>query len=82
MTQLCWEQWIKHFQVKGYNCIAPAWPGRDKPVDILRKSHPDSQLGKLTLSNIVAGRTHFILGQTDWEEVADYTASWLNDNGI
>jgi pimeloyl-ACP methyl ester carboxylesterase len=53
MTPLCWEQWIHHFQAKGYDCIAPAWPGRDKPIDTLRKNHPDPQLGTLTLRAVV-----------------------------
>lgn len=53
MTPLCWEQWTNHYQAKGYKCIAPAWPGRDKPIDTLRKNHPDPQLGKLTLSAVV-----------------------------
>ena len=34
MTPLCWEHWLEYFQAKGYRCIAPAWPGRDKPVQI------------------------------------------------
>ena len=29
-----------------------------------------------------AGRTHFIIGQKNWEEVADYTLNWLNEKGI
>jgi len=53
MNPLCWEQWTTHFQAKDYTCLAPAWPGRDKPVDILRKNHPDPQLGKLTLTHVV-----------------------------
>jgi pimeloyl-ACP methyl ester carboxylesterase len=53
MTPLCWEQWVNYFQAKGYKCIAPAWPGRDKPIDTLRKNHPDPQLGKLTLSDVI-----------------------------
>ncbi len=53
MTPLCWEHWVGRFQANGYTCLAPAWPGRDKPVDSLRKNHPDPQLGKLTLSHIV-----------------------------
>jgi pimeloyl-ACP methyl ester carboxylesterase len=53
MTPLGWEQWVNHFQAKGYKCIAPAWPGRDKPIATLRKNHPDPQLGKLTLSEVV-----------------------------
>jgi pimeloyl-ACP methyl ester carboxylesterase len=53
MTSLCWEHWVDYFQAKGYSCSAPAWPGRDKPVEALRASHPDPQLGKLTLSQVI-----------------------------
>jgi pimeloyl-ACP methyl ester carboxylesterase len=56
MTPLCWEHWLEYFQAKGYRCIAPAWPGRDMPVQALRKNHPDPQLGQLTLSKVI---THF-----------------------
>jgi pimeloyl-ACP methyl ester carboxylesterase len=53
MNSLCWEKWIAYFQAKGYRCFAPDWPGRDKPVDVLRKDHPDAQLGLLTLSGVL-----------------------------
>ncbi len=53
MTPLCWEQWVNYYQAKGYQCLAPAWPGRDQSIDALRKNHPDPQLGKLTLTHIV-----------------------------
>ena len=53
MTPLCWEHWLDYFQAKGYRCIAPAWPDRDKPVRALRKNHPDPQLGHLTLSRVI-----------------------------
>jgi len=62
MTPLCWEHWLKYFEGKGYRCLAPAWPGRDEPVDALRKKHPDPQLGRLTLSTIVDELTHVIHG--------------------
>jgi len=52
-TPVCWEQWIALCQAKGYRCLAPAWPGRDLPVDVLRKNHPDPQLGRLTLNAVV-----------------------------
>ena len=54
MTPLCWEQWLDYFRAKGYTCIAPAWPGRDQPIDTLRQRHPDPQLGQLTLSKVLA----------------------------
>ena len=53
MNSLCWEKWIAYFQARGYRCLAPDWPGRDKPVDVLRKDHPDPQLGQLTLSGVL-----------------------------
>jgi len=53
MTSLCWEHWIGHFEAAGYRCLAPGWPGRDKAVDLLRKAHPDPELGRLTLRAVV-----------------------------
>jgi pimeloyl-ACP methyl ester carboxylesterase len=53
MNNLCWEYWIEYFQKMGYKCFAPAWPGRNKSVDILRNSHPDPILANLTLKMIV-----------------------------
>jgi pimeloyl-ACP methyl ester carboxylesterase len=53
MTPLCWENWQTCFQDNGYTCLAPAWPGRDKLIEALRKAHPDPQLGKLTLTDVV-----------------------------
>lgn len=60
MTPLCWEGWTGAFQAKGYQCQAPAWPGRDKSIDTLRKNYPDPELGKLTLSAILDDLTAFI----------------------
>ncbi len=53
MTPLCWENWVDYYQSKGYRCLAPAWPGRDQPVETLRKKHPDPELGRLKLVDVV-----------------------------
>lgn len=53
MTPLCWEQWGSHYKSQGYHCLAPGWPGRDKPVETLRQNHPDLELGRLTLNAVV-----------------------------
>jgi pimeloyl-ACP methyl ester carboxylesterase len=53
MTPLCWEGWLSRFEGSGYRCLAPAWPGRDQPVELLRKQHPDPQLGRLTLRDVI-----------------------------
>jgi len=53
MTPLCWEKWIPYYSSKGYNVVAPAWPMRDKPVELLNKMHPDPGLPKLNLNGVV-----------------------------
>ena len=60
MTPLCWEQWLKRYQARGYNCLAPAWPGRDKPIEIQRNNHPDPELGRLKLQDVVESLTGVI----------------------
>jgi pimeloyl-ACP methyl ester carboxylesterase len=45
----CWNQWVRRYEAKGYTCIAIAYPNRDKPVEVLRKAHPDFKAGELTL---------------------------------
>ena len=54
MTPLCWEGWLTYFEARGYRCVAPAWPGRDRPVEALRARHPDPELGRLTLRDVVS----------------------------
>ncbi|MGZ6346371.1 MAG: alpha/beta hydrolase [Anaerolineales bacterium] len=44
---------MEYFQNKGYKCLAPAWRGRDHPTLELRQNHPDANLGKLTLGDVV-----------------------------
>lgn len=60
MTPLCWEKWIPYFAAKGYRCLAPAWPGREKPVAELRRNHPDAELAKLKLNQVVDHMDAFI----------------------
>jgi len=68
MTPLCWEKWIDYFDARGYKCIAPGWPGRDKPVDILRKSQLDPLLGSLTLRDVLDHYTD-IIGRLDQKPI-------------
>lgn len=53
MTSLCWEHWDRFFRAKGFECHAPAWPGRSEPVQVLRERHPDPKLASLTLTDIL-----------------------------
>ncbi|KAJ5703931.1 hypothetical protein N7493_011069 [Penicillium malachiteum] len=42
MTPLCWEDWIAYFETKGYEVLAPGWPGIDErtPEEIRVDSKP------------------------------------------
>jgi pimeloyl-ACP methyl ester carboxylesterase len=36
VTPLSWEPFIGFFQERGYTCIAPGWPGKDRSVEAIR----------------------------------------------
>ena len=36
VTPLCWERMLPWFEARGYRCVAPAWPGKDRPIEAIR----------------------------------------------
>jgi pimeloyl-ACP methyl ester carboxylesterase len=36
MTPLSWEHWAERYQARGYDVLAPAWPGMDGDIEQLR----------------------------------------------
>lgn len=36
VTPRCWEPFVGFFEARGYRCIAPAWPGKDRPIEAIR----------------------------------------------
>jgi pimeloyl-ACP methyl ester carboxylesterase len=60
VTALCWEHWIKRYEAMSQRVHAPAWPGRDKPVEVLRKQHPDPNLGQLSLPDVTRRYAEYI----------------------
>jgi pimeloyl-ACP methyl ester carboxylesterase len=54
VTRHCWDGWISRYQDRGHTCSAIAWPGRDSAPAALRQRHPDQQLAKLTLAEVIA----------------------------
>jgi pimeloyl-ACP methyl ester carboxylesterase len=44
VTPACWEPFRGFFEERGYECIAPAWPGKDRPIDQIR-ADPSPLLG-------------------------------------
>ena len=45
MTPHSWEQWIDHYADRGYQAIAPGWPGVTAPDEIRRDPSPLRGLG-------------------------------------
>jgi|SRR5271166_2318699 len=37
LTSLSWENWIERFSSRGYQVLAPEWPGMDADIEELRK---------------------------------------------
>jgi pimeloyl-ACP methyl ester carboxylesterase len=48
-----WENWVRFFSSRGYNCIAPAWPLHDGEPSVLR-ANPPAGLGNLHLNAVMA----------------------------
>lgn len=53
MTSACWDGWLTRFETAGYSATALEWPLRDAPVSELRAAHPDTGLGRLTLTQVL-----------------------------
>ena len=53
VSRRCWEPWIERCESRGYRCVAIPYPGRDKPVDVLRKNPDGKFLGSLTLQRAI-----------------------------
>ena len=40
MTPLCWDKFSGFYEARGFKCIAPAWPYKDRPMAELRQNPP------------------------------------------
>src|SRR5438876_866117 len=45
VTPLCWEKFSGYFQAKGYQCLAPTWPHKDRTIAELRTNPPQGLKG-------------------------------------
>jgi alpha-beta hydrolase superfamily lysophospholipase len=53
VSNKCWEEWKVFFENKGFKTMAPAWPYKDAPVEVLRERHPDPQIAGLRLAELI-----------------------------
>jgi pimeloyl-ACP methyl ester carboxylesterase len=61
VTPLCWEKFIPFFEAKGYTCLAPAWPYKDRSIEDLRRS-PAPEFARLGVTEIVDHYDRIIRG--------------------
>ncbi len=63
VTKKCWDDWVTHFNSRGYSCYAPAWPLKDLSPEQLRAKHPDKEgEGKVTLSDVLSSYEKYVRG--------------------
>ena len=54
VTHHGWDPWKAYFESKGHKTIAPPWPYKDSPAQVLRDRRPyDTDLALLTLEELV-----------------------------
>jgi pimeloyl-ACP methyl ester carboxylesterase len=56
-----WDNWVRYFSDKGYDCSAPAWPLHDGDPKALR-DNPPAGLGELSLDDIYASIKSAVAG--------------------
>jgi len=60
MTPRSWEEWVGHYERKGYRVIAPAYPGFEVEVEALRED--PSVIASLTVPQTIAHLAGVITG--------------------
>ena len=51
LTGLSWENFVPYFEQKGYTCLLPEWPLRDKSVEELR-AHTPPELAEIGVTEL------------------------------
>ena len=46
----CWEAWQLYYESQGYTVLAPPWPNKDAPAEVLRNRHPDADIASNRLT--------------------------------
>jgi pimeloyl-ACP methyl ester carboxylesterase len=54
VSNACWDEWKVFFNNKGYETLAPPWPQKDAPAEILRSRHPDTGVAALRLIDLAS----------------------------
>ena len=49
----CWNDWKAFFESNHYRTLAPCWPHKDAPAEVLRNRQPDAEVASLRLAALV-----------------------------
>ena len=60
LTARSWEPWMKRYQARGYEVMAPAWPGLEVEVEALRRD--PSPIARQNVPDILAHYERIIRG--------------------
>lgn len=52
MNPRCFDAWLEYAEARGHTAEAPAWPHHEGEPAILRREHPNRDLGRLTLGRV------------------------------
>ncbi len=52
VSSACWDEWVTFFENNGYQCIAPPWPNKDAPAEVLRRRYPDPAVASMRLATL------------------------------
>ncbi len=61
---MCWDNFKGFFEAKGYQCLTPTWPYKDRSIDEQRRS-PLPELGRLGITEIVDHHAQIIRGLSE-----------------
>lgn len=54
VSNSCWSDWQTYFEQIGFSAIAPPWPYKDAPANILRDRHPDIGVASIRLAQLIS----------------------------
>ena len=72
VTPLCWEKFSGYCEGKGYTCIAPAWPHKDRSVEDIRRD--PSALAGLGIAIVAVVLLELFMTRTYWGKALRATA--------
>jgi pimeloyl-ACP methyl ester carboxylesterase len=62
LTPACWDEWRRYLEGRGFKVLTPAYPGLSGDPAAIRARHPDPNLARLTLPEVLQSYRDIIAG--------------------